>query len=77
VEIIPGWREHDLISTGKATENVTVKNFTKHMAHVFSSFTSIFSYLCSRKQTHCAYVWWDKDVKAQRDYHVATGLPRQ
>jgi len=54
----------------------------------FISFTSVFSYLCSKKITtlhvcewmnefiwHCTYVWRHKDVKARREEHVVTHLP--
>jgi len=64
-----------LIFAGKQTENVAVKHLSKHTAYVFISFTSVFAYLCSKKQTHCTYVWRHKDVKAQREDHVATRLP--
>jgi len=46
------------------------------MAYGFTSFTSDFSHLCSKKQTPCTYVWRHTDVKAQRVDHVATRLPR-
>jgi len=46
------------------------------MAYGFISFTSDFSYLCSKKQTLCTYVWRHKDVKAQHVYHVANRLTR-
>jgi len=46
------------------------------MAYSFISFTSDFSYLCSKEQTPCTYVWRHKDVKAQRMDHVATRLTR-
>jgi len=42
------------------------------MAYGFVSFTSDFSYLYSKEQTPCTYVWRHKDVKAQRVDHVAT-----
>jgi len=37
---------------------------TQHVAYGFISFASDFSYLCSKKQTPCTYVWRYKDVKA-------------
>jgi len=52
-------------------------HLTINMACVFVSFTPVFSYLCSKKQTHCTYVWRHKDDKAQQENnHVATRLPR-
>jgi len=46
------------------------------MAYGFISFTSDFSYLCSKQQTPCTYVWRHKDFKAQCVDHVATRLTR-
>jgi len=46
------------------------------MAYVFRVSHLFFSYLYSKKQTHCTYVWRHKDVKAQRVDHVATRLPQ-
>jgi len=66
-----------LISTSKPTKHVAVKYLTKHTPYVYLSFTSFF-YLCSKKkQIHCTYMWWHKDVEVQRDEdRVATRLPR-
>jgi len=52
-----------------------VKYLTQHLTYGFISFTSDFSYLCS-KNKHLAHVWRHKDVKAQRMDHVATRLTR-
>jgi len=65
-----------LIFAGQPTENVAGKYFTKRGLRFFTSFIPVFSHLCSKKQTHCTYVWWYKDVKEQRDDDVATRLPR-
>jgi len=62
VEIVPGWRVAGtgltglLIFAGKPTEYVTVKYLKKHTSYVFLSFTSIFSYLCSKKKTNTLHI---------------------
>jgi len=60
-----------LIFTGKSTEYVLVKYFTKHMAYVSYKFHICFVLSALKKQTHSTYVWRRKVVKAQREDHVA------
>jgi len=61
---------------GKPIENITVNYLTKHMAYIFYMFHICFSLSVLKKQTQYTYVWRLKDVKAQREEHVATRLPR-
>jgi len=53
-----------------------VKYLTKQMAYVLQKFHICFFLSVLKKQTHCTYVGRHKNVKAQREDHVATRFLR-
>ena len=65
-----------LTFAGKPTKNVTVKYLKKRHGLCFFNGSHLFFLTYAQKnQTYCTYVWWHKDVKTQREDHIATRSP--